>query len=659
MEPWVKWVLIVLGVLLLVTCCCVAVVAAVAYYGYTTVEESDISGITNLIPDVEATAVMLVDPLSSTAEDTLELLKNSHVPENNLVELAERLKGKQNIPETVQDGPQEFALGDMQTFWATQMDTNENFPVNTRLEYITDHAYFWIEDGVGFDYSDLAALAETFENEIYPTTREVFGSEWTPGIDNDEHIYMVYAGGLGSTVAGYFSSRDSVHVDAFEYSNMHEMFFFNADATGLDDEYTYGVLAHEFQHMIQWWVDRNESTWLNEGMAELSAFLNGYDVGGFDWFYMMNPDMQLTNWPDDPGSASANYGAAFLFVNYIYDRFGEDLMKDLVVNSDNGLESIDEVLKQEGLDETADSLFQDWAIANYLLDESAADGRYWYSNYPDAPQAGDTETISSCAGKRLERSVKQYGVDYIGIDCAGEYQLTVTGSTEVSLLPVSAHSGDYFFWSNKGDESDMTLTRQFDLTGVSGPVSLDYWTWYDIETDYDYLYVEVSRDGEIWEIIQTPGGTGSNPSGNSYGWAYNGVSDGWVQEQVDLSAYAGENIWVRFEYITDAAVNGEGFALDDVRLTALGYESDFETDDGGWEAAGFVCVSNTIPQTYALSLLTFTDNGTIVEKLELDEMNRWQGSLEIGGGVEKAVLVVSGIARFTNQPAGYTVEFGQ
>ena len=36
-------------------------------------------------------------------------------------------------------------------------------------------------------------------------------------------------------------------------------------------------------------------------------------------------------------------------------------------------------------------------------------------------------------------------------------------------------------------------------------------------------------------------------------------------EEVDLSQFAGKKVQIRFEYITDAAINGEGFLLDDVQ----------------------------------------------------------------------------------------------
>ena len=78
---------------------------------------------------------------------------------------------------------------------------------------------------------------------------------------------------------------------------------------------------------------------------------------------------------------------------------------------------------------------------------------------------------------------------------------------------MDAHSGSFSFWSNKGDESNMTLTREFDFTDVSGPIEFSYSTWYDIEEDWDYLYLEVSEDGQNWTILETPSGTDTNPTG--------------------------------------------------------------------------------------------------------------------------------------------------
>jgi hypothetical protein len=199
----------------------------------------------------------------------------------------------------------------------------------------------------------------------------------------------------------------------------------------------------------------------------------------------------------------------------------------------------------------------------------------------------------------------------------------------------------------------MTLTREFDFTGVSGPIEISYRTWYDIETDWDYLYLETSEDGETWQIMTTPSGTGTDPSGNSYGWGYTGVTDGWIEEKVDLSQFAGKKVFVRFEYVTDAAVNGEGLLLDDVKVEAAGYSSDFEADDGGWTAEGFVRIQNVLPQTFGLALILTSDSSVKLIPLDPDQTAEIPISLQAG---EKAYLIVTGTTRFTRELASYQIE---
>ena len=610
-------------------------------------------------PQIEATSVLT---------DTLVTLDNTIVPVNDLADLAKRFLGIKDIPATVAPPAQPYRIGDTQSFWVGNTDTNENFRVDTTLQYITNHVYFWIEDGVLFNQDDLKNLVDTFENKIYPTDREFFGSEWTPGVDDDPHLYIVYAGNLGSNLAGYFSSADEYNPLAHKYSNAHEMFLLNSDNVKLNERFTYGVLAHEFQHMIHWYRDRNESSWLNEGFSELAAFLNGYYDSGFDYLFAQQPDMQLDDWPNDPNATTPHYGSSFLFLSYFLDRFGEKATQSLVAEPNNDIESVDTVLKKiDAADKLtnkqvgADDVFTDWAITNYIRDPAVGDGRFDYYRYPGAPQVSDTETIRDCSGGIEDRQVHQYGADYIGIRCSGNYTIHFDGADQVGVLPENAHSGSYAFWSNKGDESDMTLTQTFDFTKSSGPLTLNYWTWYDLEKDYDYLYVTVSEDGQSWKILKTPSGTDKDLSGNSYGWGYNGLSGGgdsakWIEETVDLSAFAGKKVQIRFEYVTDAAVNGEGFLLDDVSIPQINYSTDFEADQGGWETAGWARIQNTLPQTFRLALIT-KGNTTNVEYIPLLPGNVADITLNLSGGVTEATLVVTGTTRFTRQEADYTYEF--
>jgi len=679
MSRTVLMVLVVMVILIL--CCVLTIVVTSAGIVYLAAQDSDLSWNFETSSDpATATPVVIRPTISPTPgasginvspdeddipapSDTLQTLKDSIVPINDLIDLAERLGGVSDIPQTVAPPAQPYQVGVGKIFWLTNVDTNENSQVEMTLRYATDHAYFWVENGVRYDQDDLEALALAFENEIYPTNRTFFGSEWSPGVDGDPHLYILYARNLGFNLAGYYSSADEYHPMAHEYSNAHETFVLNADNVDFGEEYTYGVLAHEFQHMIHWYRDRNESSWLNEGFSELASFLNGYDAGGFDYLYTSNPDLQLNDWPNDPSKTSPHYGSSFMFVNYFLDRFGDTATQALVAHPLNGMTSVDAVLREMNAQDTltgqliqADNLFVDWVVANFLHDSQIADGRYAYHNNDSVPSTSATEVISDCTGNPLTRDVHQYGVDYIRVTCPGEYTIHFEGSFQVGLVPQDPFSGTFAFWSNKGDESDMTLTRSFDFSDHSGPLTLTFWTWYDLEEDYDYLYLETSSDGgETWQIVTTPSGTDEDPSGNSYGWAYNALSGGdgrWIQETIDLTEFAGNQVQIRFEYVTDAAVNGEGLLLDDIAVPEIGYFSDFEEDAGGWEAAGFVRIQNYIPQTYQLALISRGET-TTVEMIALNSDNTADIPIQIDGDVEDVILVVSGTTRFTRQDTAY------
>lgn len=657
---------VVAGIVVILLCCACAVIVAAGVVIY---QAAQLVPTTYDFPSFEPTSVFSNDapspvptldqtPVEAVSADTLETLNRTQVPENDPYELACRLKGICDVPRTVP--AKSYKVGDTEQFWVSDNDTAQHRQITARLVYITPHSYFWAEEGANYRESDVKRLMDTFENKIYPTNREFFGEEFIPGIDGDPHIYVIYAGGLGSSVAGYFNSSDSFHPLVKEYSNAHETYMLS-DTQDLRDEYTYGVLAHEFVHMIQFASDRNDVSWLSEGFAELGVFLNRYDVGGKDWEYALDPDLQLTTWGDSVGENGPHYGQAFLFFAYFLDRFGEEATQALTKNPENSISSVDDTLAALGITDpltgrliTADDVFMDWASALYLKDAGVGDGRYTYNNYPGSPRTSNTDLIASCPQSPLTFSVSQYGMDYVNISCAGDFTLNFRGSTAIKLLPTEMRSGKYAFWSNKGDESNMTLTREFDFTGVTAPLEISYWTWYDIEEDWDYLFVEASTNGETWEILKTPSGTDYNPSGNSYGWGYTGATGGWIEETVDLSKFAGQKTYIRFEYITDAAVNGEGLLLDDVRVDAVGYRSDFEADDGGWLAEGFARIENALPQTYRLSLILKGDSTTVTE-IELNADQTAEIPLSLRNG-EQAILVVAGTTRFTTIPAAYQIE---
>jgi hypothetical protein len=607
-------------------------------------------------------------PVPEDVRQTEDLIRDTDVPERDLIAITERLKGISEVPVVVREQPRLYQVGDQETFWVSNPDRQENRQIDATLRYVTPHVYMWVENGLNVSDRDLQRAADNFEQNTYPTDREFFGSEWTPGVDSDPHLFILHASDLGESLAGYYSSADEFSQLVHPYSNEKEMFYLNIDPRlpsplRVNSDFYNGVLAHEFQHMIHWYNDANEETWMNEGLSELASFLNGYDVGGFDIAFSREPDTQLNTWPEGPGSATANYGAAYLFTSYFLDRFGPEATRTLIADTENGLASVDNTLRQlrlkhpdTGADLTAEDVFADWVVANVLDDENVADGRYGNARIR-IPEFDIGERHSNYPVQPKQRTVHQYATDYIALRGRGSLIINFSGSTTIKLLDNDPHSGRYQWWSNRSDESDMTLTREFDLSGASS-ATLRFWTWYLLEENWDYAYVEVStNNGETWEILRTPDSTDANPNGNSYGWGWTGASGGgdsprWIEQEVDLSDYTGQKVLVRFEYITDAAVNLSGFAVDDIRIPEIGFEDDGESGDNGWQAAGFVRNNNTLPQRFIVQLIEH-GRDTRVRRLELNDDQTGAWDIELGGDVRDAILVISAIAPVTTEVASY------
>ena len=627
---------------------------------------------TPVLSEVEGPVLSEVEGTVPPPEpSTEELLAEAVLPERDLLALTTRLKKPaEPIPVVVNATPPRYEVGDRAEFWIHQEPTNSYFRSWATLRYITPHLYMWVEDGYDVDQDDLIHSAERFENETYPNNRHFFGSEWTPGVDNDPHV-SIFNGNVPG-VGGYYSSADEYSRLINPYSNEREMFYINLDNARPGDYYD-GILAHEFQHMIHWHTDRNEDTWVNEGCSELAAYLNDYDVGAADRVFSRTPDTQLTAWADEPNLAGPNYGGSYLFMVYFRERFGDEVLRQVVASKADGIAGFDEVLADRGLGVTFEDVFADWLMANYLDDPALGDGRYGYRELAIERPAVDA-TYNQYPVQPVTTTVHQYGADYIELQAGETSEVSKTsevwtvhfaGSTEVKLVDNEAHSGSYQWWSNRGDDSDTTLTCAFDLTGLE-QATLQAWLWYDIEEDYDYVYVEVSTDGgQTWDILPGKYTTDHNPSGNSFGHAYTGksgveagaseASDAapqWVLEEMDLTPYASQQILLRFEYITDDAYNSPGFCVDDISIPELGYHYDAEDDDG-WMALGFIRTDNTLSQRYLVQLIELGAE-TRVRRMDLDEAQKGQWVIEgLGGGMERAVLVVSALAPKTTELAGY------
>jgi carboxypeptidase T len=128
-------------------------------------------------------------------------------------------------------------------------------------------------------------------------------------------------------------------------------------------------------------------------------------------------------------------------------------------------------------------------------------------------------------------------------------------------------SGNY---PNNTNET-ITLSDPVDLSTAVG-ASLSFYAKWNIENNFDYVQVEISaNNGGNWQPqcgkYTNPGSHNSEqPTGEPL---YDGLQQFWVKEEIDLSAYLGETILVRFQLRSDGSQREDGFYFDDLTISTV------------------------------------------------------------------------------------------
>ena len=615
---------------------------------------------TPLRPSAAPTAPTSLPVTSAPVADADELSRiAAAIPQpRDQVTLTEALKGIGPVSSVARTKPLDVKVGDIETFWVANFADHTNFQLDAKLRYAGPVVLMYVDAKLDADI-DQAALeqsAREFEQRIYPRDRELFGHESAPGIDGDPRLTIVNTA-LQGGVAGYFSGSDGVVSAVNRFSNQRDMFVMGVNSYPFGSASYASTLAHEFQHMIEWNVARRSPAWFNEGMSTVAQDLNGYISQAFPEQYLSDPDLQLNTWEPLNG---AHYGASQLFLGYFQQQYaGESGLAELIKNdAGNNLDAFvqEAARKRPDLRSFAD-IYADWAVANVLNDPTVADGRYAYARLPQLATVGELQ------GDTTQATVHQFGVDYYGA-LKGPLTLAFDGADTVSLAGAAPPEGRTMWWSNRADDSVETLTRAFDLRAVPR-ATLQFSAWYELELNFDYAFVSVSADdGTTWTPLKGSSTTDQDPQGHNYGNGLTGISGApgvandqgtrgkWIDEQVDLTPYAGKQIRLRFWVVNDDELNMPGLLIDNMHIPELKYADGAEQGDGGWQAQGFVRVTGELPQTWALRLIRTSGGTTSVDPVPVDAQGRAIVTLADG---ERGTLAVIGTTRFTTEPARYSL----
>lgn len=360
-----------------------------------------------------------------------------------------------------------------------------------------------------------------------------------------------------------------------------------------------GTFAHEYQHLLENYVDFNEVSWVNEGLSDYAQTITGYvdptipvtqigfdsHVQGFLGFNDVltpanpiprpgGPENSLTIWGDQtdyPTEVFSDYGAAYTFMEYLHGLFGVEFLKNLHLNPGVGLDGLAAVLADAGSTAKPLDLIGSWATM--VAVDKSLDAGFGLVGGDEADFSTPTlnaeinwDNDQAFAGPGAPPN----GSDYVRLrDEGGGYldvgdvdSLEFNGVSKLAKLPVEwkavKRSGRQVLYSGKGDNLDRTIARQVHV----GNGNLDVDMAWDTEEGYDYAYVQVSTDGgkkyksvSCDDSVDAPLGPG-----------FDGDSGGFVTEHCNLSRYSGQNVILAFRYVTDGGVVLPGFWVDDVVL---------------------------------------------------------------------------------------------
>lgn len=582
--------------------------------------------------------------IPSRAFDDLEHLYQVEFPVHDYYETAKSLGGFEVGPRMFERPG--FQIGDRQIFHTDEGN------VEATLVSITENTYFWVDDALYLEEADVFAAAQRLENDFYPRINHLFDQPWTPGIDGDARFSILHLAGHGDEFElGYFSDQDEYPRTLFRDSNEQEIIYLNMGQLDIGSDLYFGTLVHELQHLFQWNLDKNEATWLNEGISQLAEIYAGLDTA-LPAAYLEHPDTRLDHWEYDEDVIDAHYANTYLFAVYLWEQLGDMGVYELVRQPANGLASVDIILDGFQPDRSLEQFIADWTVANFLDDPTFGD-QYAYTNLELAQPTLQDRIRRLPYSDMLE--LEQLAVHYFDVDYSGPLNLTFAGDTTAQLIDAPPPSGSQMWYAPPANDTHAQLTASFDL-GQLEQATLEFDAWYDLEEDFDFAYISISTDqGSTWRVLSPhlmstgdygPGFTGSST-------AVENSTNGWIHETISLNNFVGQEISIRFHVLTDFESVGRGFAIDNIAIPELEYFNDVETVDGQWQARGFVQTGWLLPQRWAVRLIHHGPNPQ-VETLHPDAFNQFQQTVQLGQ--EGGTLVVIPLTPFVDETAHYWLQ---
>jgi hypothetical protein len=152
------------------------------------------------------------------------------------------------------------------------------------------------------------------------------------------------------------------------------------------------------------------------------------------------------------------------------------------------------------------------------------------------------------------------GAPYWDLD--EKWGLTTTHSYSPGHSLTESPAGQY-----ENNRQDYATLSPLNLMGYTD-VTLSFYTRYDIENNWDFMYLEISTNGVNWTTLDT----------------FTGTQTSWTQKTYSLNNFINQPyVVIRFHFFSDYTVTRDGMYIDDFQIIAEGgYETHHINIPAGW-----------------------------------------------------------------------------
>ncbi|TYB31001.1 MAG: T9SS type A sorting domain-containing protein [Candidatus Mcinerneyibacterium aminivorans] len=431
--------------------------------------------------------------------------------------------------------------GDTEQLWAYNMETGSYEQVSATCRGVGENVYVMVEDAKWDDGTVNQTMVDNFiaafdddSNNVLNTPSDytdgdapngdgIYGLDTyyfgdPPDVDNDPKICIFLLDikdgytGSGGYIAGYF---DPTNESSDSNSNQREMLYvdvYPADPTSLN---TLGnTVAHEFQHLIHFNLDYDETSWVNEACSEFAGWMTTGSARS-NYQYSSNSNDPLASW----GQQLIDYDQVSLFSVFFAEITGNSTnIRELAQDTLNGRDSVDSALSDLGSSETFNSLFEKWYISNYLDEPSSG---YGY-NFIDFTTMKNFQSHTTFPASNSDVSLNSTGTQYIRFTEGNDLSLNFNGDD----------SGSFTVYTIKNSIDMTPQVEKISLDGVN-----DFSQTFDNYGDtYSELILAVTNLGSSsttfsYDADATSIGTeiaydDGTPDETSDGYTYLTISDG-------------------------------------------------------------------------------------------------------------------------------------